>query len=134
MSQGAKAVLVNVDDQTIAETTQWPFDKSPRATFFAGSGRFIVGNNQAFDVQTGESHDLPGHDDCFAICGQGLWFVHLAGKFDKLIQFHRVDGSERYKIDTGTNSGHWTSFDIADYKNLMVAFEVFADSVVVLEF
>ncbi len=135
LAQGTRSAVVDIENREVVATCRWQFDRKPRHVTFAGAGRYLLGNQDTFDVVTGKRVALSKHDDdCFAICGAGIWFVHIAEKFNKNLQFHKVDGSTKYQIDAGADSGHWDSIAIAENTNRVVAFETFSDFVFVIDF
>ena len=133
VAQGSRATLVDVDAQTIVETTRWPFGKSG-ATKVAGGGRFVLGPGKGFEIKTGTGFDLPSHADCFGLSGDGKWFVHIPKTFDRTIQFNHLDGEGNYRLDVGSRTGHWQMFDFAVTRNRMVAFELFSDHIYVIDY
>lgn len=134
VAQGSRASLIDIESGEVSDTMELPFKGSRTQAVFGGNGRFILGGRKAVSVATGETIELPAHEKCYAISGDGNWFVYLRSNFDETIQFDRIGDSERYRIDPGDNSGHWNAFGFAAKRNRMVAFEVFSESIFVIDF
>ena len=134
VAQGSRASLIDIESGEVSDTMELPFKGNRTQAVFGGNGKFIIGGRKAVSVATGDTVELPAHEKCYAISGDGNWFVYLRSNFDETIQFDRIGDPERYRMDPGENSGHWNAFGFATKRNRMVAFEVFSDSIFVIDF
>lgn len=134
VAQGSRASLIDIESGEVSDTMELPFKGNRTQAVFGGNGKFIIGGRKAVSVATGDTVELPAHEKCYAISGDGNWFVYLRSNFDETIQFDRIGDPERYRMDPGENSGHWNAFGFAAKRNRMVAFEVFSDSIFVIDF